>query len=425
MKAQVQSMLDRVVGPGNSTVAGHRRPRLRQGRLRHHALQHASPSAVPLSAATSTEKYAGPGAAPASAAWSVPTAQIDVRTTTTGRRRVEVRQEGRRPRDNARRQDRRAPRGRARATCRACTSGSCWTPGRSGRSPPRSCRTWSPAPWASTPSAGTPSRSPRCRSTAPPKGRRRPSSPQAAAAATRRDRSRCARRRHRAGDRRDPAARLAPRRARPKARDRGHDVRRRAAAPRVDRADRRAAAEPAGRRAAPAPDPSELRRRARDEIAAMVERQPEEVAAAAARLAGRGGASEMTLAPQRRPASARPPSCWSSSARSGPPRCSRTCREREVEAISAEIARAGVRSTAAETESVLAEFRDLATARANVLRGGAQFARALLRGVARPRARRVDHEPAGGLGDAAAVPVPAPGRPAPAAAPSSPASTRR
>ena len=47
--------------------------------------------------------------------------------------------------------------------------------------------------------------------------------------------------------------------------------------------------EPAGRRAGAAPSPSQLRMAARDEIAAMVERQPEEVAAAAPRLAGRGG----------------------------------------------------------------------------------------------------------------------------------------
>jgi flagellar motor switch protein FliG len=49
----------------------------------------------------------------------------------------------------------------------------------------------------------------------------------------------------------------------------------------------------------------------------------------------------------------------------------------EVEAISAEILRLDALG-AEETESVLAEFRELSTARANVLRGGAQFARAVL-----------------------------------------------
>jgi len=51
--------------------------------------------------------------------------------------------------------------------------------------------------------------------------------------------------------------------------------------------------------------------------------------------------------------------------------------ETEVEAISAEIL--SLESLeAAETETVLGEFRELAIARANVLRGGAQFARAVL-----------------------------------------------
>ena len=51
--------------------------------------------------------------------------------------------------------------------------------------------------------------------------------------------------------------------------------------------------------------------------------------------------------------------------------------ESEVEAISAEIL--DLESLeAGETEAVLNEFRDLVTARANVLRGGAQFARAVL-----------------------------------------------
>lgn len=51
--------------------------------------------------------------------------------------------------------------------------------------------------------------------------------------------------------------------------------------------------------------------------------------------------------------------------------------ETEVEAISAEILELESLE-AGETESVLNEFRDLATARANVLRGGPQFARAVL-----------------------------------------------
>jgi len=51
--------------------------------------------------------------------------------------------------------------------------------------------------------------------------------------------------------------------------------------------------------------------------------------------------------------------------------------ENEVEAISAEILNLDSLG-AAETEEVRTEFRELATARANVLRGGAQFARALL-----------------------------------------------
>jgi flagellar motor switch protein FliG len=52
-------------------------------------------------------------------------------------------------------------------------------------------------------------------------------------------------------------------------------------------------------------------------------------------------------------------------------------REHEVEAISAEISQMenlGV----GETEAVLSEFRDLATAQINILRGGPEFARALL-----------------------------------------------
>ncbi len=51
--------------------------------------------------------------------------------------------------------------------------------------------------------------------------------------------------------------------------------------------------------------------------------------------------------------------------------------EHEVEAISGRILELESLE-AAESESVLSEFRDLATARANVLRGGAQFARAVL-----------------------------------------------
>ncbi|MGA9748001.1 MAG: flagellar motor switch protein FliG [Nocardioides sp.] len=51
--------------------------------------------------------------------------------------------------------------------------------------------------------------------------------------------------------------------------------------------------------------------------------------------------------------------------------------EAEVEAVSAEIARLNSLS-AGETESVLAEFRDLSTAQLNIMRGGPDFARALL-----------------------------------------------
>lgn len=51
--------------------------------------------------------------------------------------------------------------------------------------------------------------------------------------------------------------------------------------------------------------------------------------------------------------------------------------EAEVEAISAEIARLDALS-AGETESVLAEFRDMTTAQLNIMRGGPDFARALL-----------------------------------------------
>jgi flagellar motor switch protein FliG len=51
--------------------------------------------------------------------------------------------------------------------------------------------------------------------------------------------------------------------------------------------------------------------------------------------------------------------------------------ESEVEAISAEILQLESLG-ATETETVVSEFRELATARANVLRGGPEFARALL-----------------------------------------------
>lgn len=51
--------------------------------------------------------------------------------------------------------------------------------------------------------------------------------------------------------------------------------------------------------------------------------------------------------------------------------------ESEVEAISAEILQLESLG-ATETETVISEFRELATARANVLRGGPEFARALL-----------------------------------------------
>jgi flagellar motor switch protein FliG len=51
--------------------------------------------------------------------------------------------------------------------------------------------------------------------------------------------------------------------------------------------------------------------------------------------------------------------------------------ESEVEAISAEIARLESLS-AGETEAVLAEFRELSTAQLNIMRGGPDFARALL-----------------------------------------------
>ena len=52
-------------------------------------------------------------------------------------------------------------------------------------------------------------------------------------------------------------------------------------------------------------------------------------------------------------------------------------RESEVEALSAEISQLESLG-AGETESVLMEFRDLATAQANIMRGGPGFARALL-----------------------------------------------
>lgn len=52
-------------------------------------------------------------------------------------------------------------------------------------------------------------------------------------------------------------------------------------------------------------------------------------------------------------------------------------RESEVEAISAEISQMDS-LTAEETETVLNEFRDIATAHANILTGGPDFARALL-----------------------------------------------
>jgi flagellar motor switch protein FliG len=52
-------------------------------------------------------------------------------------------------------------------------------------------------------------------------------------------------------------------------------------------------------------------------------------------------------------------------------------RESEVEAISAEISQLES-LTAEETEAVLNEFRDIATAHANILTGGPDFARALL-----------------------------------------------
>ena len=51
--------------------------------------------------------------------------------------------------------------------------------------------------------------------------------------------------------------------------------------------------------------------------------------------------------------------------------------EGEVEAISAEIASLDALS-AGETESVLAEFRDMTSAQLNIMRGGPDFARALL-----------------------------------------------
>jgi len=51
--------------------------------------------------------------------------------------------------------------------------------------------------------------------------------------------------------------------------------------------------------------------------------------------------------------------------------------ESEVEAISAEILQLESLG-ASETETVVSEFREMATARANVLRGGPEFARALL-----------------------------------------------
>jgi flagellar motor switch protein FliG len=51
--------------------------------------------------------------------------------------------------------------------------------------------------------------------------------------------------------------------------------------------------------------------------------------------------------------------------------------ETEVEAISSEIAQLDAVS-AGETEAVLAEFRDLTTAQVNLMRGGPDFARALL-----------------------------------------------
>ena len=58
--------------------------------------------------------------------------------------------------------------------------------------------------------------------------------------------------------------------------------------------------------------------------------------------------------------------------------------EGEVEAISAEIASLDALS-AGETESVLAEFRDMTSAQLNIMRGGPDFARALLTESRGPR----------------------------------------
>ena len=51
--------------------------------------------------------------------------------------------------------------------------------------------------------------------------------------------------------------------------------------------------------------------------------------------------------------------------------------EAEVEAISAEIARLDV-VDAAESDAVLSEFTEMATARANIAHGGLAFARTML-----------------------------------------------
>ena len=294
--AQVQALLDRVARPGQLHRPGDRRPQLRQDRRPRPRtyIDDPTPNGLPSSTTQQLREVHRPGRrARPPAASSAPTAQMD--TTDHGRHgRLDVQQGVDRPRTTRSTPDRRAAaRPRPAASTRLHVGVVARHRAAAARSTPagrsqklitaaarhqhqaRRHRRRRPA-HAVRPHRGEGGRR------GARQGRARPPTPRP-------------HRMHDVPQRRAspcvvaarPAAGLVPRPQAPQAARGGHDVRRRAAAQRR-RADRGALDRRDPRRprcsAWSAADAAEDD--VRDELAALVERQPEDVAAAAARLAG-------------------------------------------------------------------------------------------------------------------------------------------
>jgi flagellar M-ring protein FliF len=171
MSANVTSMLDRIVGPGNSTTQVTADLNFDKAAFRT-TRYFTKPKPLPLSLSKSSEKYAG--AAGTAGGVVGPDGQLDP-TATTGTPGTPGSKYGKNqetPSATRSSSGRSHPEG-----CRRSTPPWSSTPSPSrGRRPTR-CSRRSRPPWGSTPSAGTPSMCRRCRSTGPSSRRPRPRSP--------------------------------------------------------------------------------------------------------------------------------------------------------------------------------------------------------------------------------------------------------